>query len=266
MDDLRELQKNWEGFAQTDPLWAICTDPLKKNKGWTREEFLATGRDEIDRVLECAQSLGLKLDWRSSALDFGCGVGRLTRALASRFAECWGVDISPTMIRLAEEINRDVERCHFLLNEGNALTGFEDNRFGFIYTSIVLQHIPPRYAMGYIRELIRILRPGGVLIFQVPDRFQAGIVASLRHRLALRRRLQRLAGMRGSYTMEMHCIPEPKVRELVRQSQARVIDVRLTNSSDPAFNGSLRYLDAEPAKGYVSKQYCVVKNFGGGRV
>src|SRR5690348_9101645 len=117
MNPLAEAKRNWEGLAQTDPLWAICTDPEKRHSKWSREEFFATGRDEIARVLECVKSLGLELDRSAPALDFGCGVGRLTRGMAAYFPECWGVDISPTMVRLAKEFNQDQPRCNFAANE-----------------------------------------------------------------------------------------------------------------------------------------------------
>src|SRR3954467_9640105 len=141
MNPLKELQRNWEGLAQADPLWAICTDPGKRNRQWTKEEFFATGRKEIETVLGYAARIGIRIDKTSPALDFGCGVGRLTRAMAEHFPECCGVDISPTMISTAQEFNRDRPRCHFHQNEDTRLQRLQDNHFGFIYTSLVLQHI-----------------------------------------------------------------------------------------------------------------------------
>lgn len=261
MKSLQELQRNWEGLAQADPLWAICTDPRKQNNKWSKEEFFATGRREIEKVLEYARTLGLRVDQNSPALDFGCGVGRLTRAIAAYFPECWGVDISPTMVRLAKEFNQDVPQCQFLVNEKNSLEEFHDDHFGFIYTSVVLQHIAAKYAKKYVADLVRLLRPGGVLVFQVPDRFCGSPVLKLRLKLALRSRMQRLIGNNPeNYAMEMHCLKERTIRRLVKRVNAQVADVRLTNSTDPSFNGDLKYMDCEPLQGYVSKQYCVVKN------
>src|SRR5258708_32871646 len=216
MKSLEELQRNWEGLVQADALWAICTDPKKQNNKWSREEFFATGRREIEKVLECVRTLGLQLDFNSPALDFGCGVGRLTRAMAFHFSECWGVDISPTMVRLAKEFNQDVPQCQFLVNEKERLEEFHDSHFGFIYTSIVLQHIAGKYAKKYVADLVRLLRPGGVLVFQALDEFRSGPVMKLRLKLALRSRTQRLTGRKTeSYAMEMHCLKERTIRRLV---------------------------------------------------
>ncbi|MGZ7103755.1 MAG: class I SAM-dependent methyltransferase, partial [Candidatus Angelobacter sp.] len=208
MKSLKELQRNWEELAQADPLWAICTDPGKRDRQWTQEELFATGRNEVEVILGYAARTGVCIDRTSPALDFGCGVGRLTRALAGYFPECCGVDISPTMIRLAQELNRDLPQCRFLLNDDARLKSLRDNYFGFIYTSIVLQHIAEPYSRKYIAELVRVLKPGGMLVFQVPERLRATVVTKVRAKLALRAKLRALLGAQNASGMEMHCIKE----------------------------------------------------------
>lgn len=260
MNSLKELQRNWDGLAQSDPLWAICTDPEKRNGEWTREEFFATGRKEIEAVFGYVARIDIDIDKTAPALDFGCGVGRLTRALAQYFLECVGVDISPTMISMARELNRDLPNCRFQLNEDIQLKSLPDNYFGFIYTSLVLQHITSPCSHEYIAELARVLRAGGVLIFQVPEKLHANSLTKLRTRLALRSRLQSVLGKPKPYAMEMHCIRESVIRKLIARLGVRVADVALTNSCDPSFSGDLRYLAQEPLHGYVSKQYCVIKD------
>lgn len=261
MGSLRDLQRSWEGLAQADPLWAICTDPARRNRKWRKDEFFATGDDEIRTVMECLGSLHLDADRNAPALEFGCGVGRLTRAMAAYFPECWGVDISRTMVRLAAEFNHDVPQCRFVLNERDDLREFHDGQFGFVYSSIVLQHIPPRYSKPYLAELVRVLKPGGILVFQVLDDFRAPLLARWRQRLGLRRRMRDLtAGRNGSHFMDLHCIREADVRRVLQAAGAKVVDVRLTNSADPSFNGKLCYLETGPEQGFISKQYCVIKN------
>ena len=169
MISLSEIQANWEGFAQADPLWAICVDSHKRGGRWAKEEFFATGEREINTIIEYLRSLHLSLHTTDVALDFGCGVGRLTRALSQHFDKCWGVDISPTMIQLAKNFHSDNSRCDFWLNEVDHLHRFEDGCFGFIYTSITLQHIPTRYLRKYFLEFVRVLKPGGIFVFQIPD-------------------------------------------------------------------------------------------------
>jgi len=261
MTSLQELQRNWESLAQEDPLWSICTDPEKRHHRWEIDEFFATGKREIEIVMEHLRGLEIPIDRSAPALDFGCGVGRLTRALAEYFPDCFGVDISPTMIRLAEDFNLSYPRCHFRLNQSPDLQIFEDRCFGFIYTSIVFQHIERSYVEKYLAELVRTLKPGGILVFQIVDRFHAGAVARLRHRLKIRRRISRwFKAGQDTFQMEMHCLPESQVRELLKGLKVRISDVRRTNSAEPDFNGRLQFLDHDPEHGFISKQYCVIKN------
>jgi ubiquinone/menaquinone biosynthesis C-methylase UbiE len=260
MASLQELQRNWEGLARTDPLWSICTDPQKRNRKWNAGEFFETGDKEIGKVLSYLRSLGLSPDPNLPVLDFGCGVGRLTRALSGYFPECWGVDISPTMVQLAQDFHKTNPRCHFCLNLTDNLSIFSSGYFGFVYTSIVLQHIERRFVEKYLEELIRALKPGGIFVFQAPDRFKSGVVERLRQKLSLRSRFERLLKKnQNTFQMEMHCIPENAVRKFLARQKVQVADVKLTNSADSSFNGDLQYLDQEPEHGYVSKQYCVVK-------
>lgn len=260
MSSLSKLQENWEGFAQADPLWAICVDSLKRGNRWTQEEFFATGRTEVARMMAYLRSLDLVPDSSSLALDFGCGVGRLTRALAEHFSAGWGVDISPTMIRLAEDFNPGAG-CRFFLNEASDLRAFPDQHFGFIYSSIVFQHIPRKHVEQYLAECIRVLKIGGIFVFQVPEREKAPLVSRLRNRIGFRRRITRLQGRRTveAFVMAMHCISESDIRRSLADQPVRIRDVRLTNSSTGSFNGDLQFLDREPESGFVSKQYCLIK-------
>jgi ubiquinone/menaquinone biosynthesis C-methylase UbiE len=261
MTSLKKLQRNWEGLARTDPLWAICVDPSRRGNKWSREDFFAAGKAEIRRVMEYLRSLGLAPDG-NAALDFGCGAGRLTRALADYFGECWGVDISPAMIALAKKFNHDCTTCHFFLNEKDDLSDFAAGSLGFIYSSIVLQHIPRIFVERYLREFIRVLRPGGVLVFQIPEREIASMITRLKHRIGLRGFFSRLPGMKGlaPFHMQMFCFPESEIRELLETQPVRLLDIKLTNSCIGGFNGNLQFLDREPQAGYVSKQYCVIKS------
>ena len=260
MRSLRELQENWEKLAQSDPLWSICTDPKKSGRRWDPREFFETGKREIDTVLEYVRLLRLTLDKAAPALDFGCGVGRLTRALSNHFSECWGVDISPTMIRMAQEFHKDRERCVFRLNQTNSLPMFQNGYFGFIYASIVFQHIERKYVENYLLEMVRILKPGGIFVFQIPE-FRAGAMEGLRHKVRLRSRLDRWFKKRqDADLMDMHYISEDAVRKFLSNQNVHIADVQRTNSIDPAFNGILHYLDDDPECRYISKQYCLIKS------
>ncbi|HJZ76366.1 MAG TPA: class I SAM-dependent methyltransferase [Vicinamibacterales bacterium] len=156
----------WEDAARTDPLWAILSDPEKRNRAWDLDEFFETGRREIARVFGDLRALGRSPEG-GDALDFGCGVGRLTQALAPSFHHVTGVDISPTMIQLAGRLNRFPDRVRYLVNARSDLVVLPAVSFDFIYSDIALQHIPPDQSRAYIAEFLRVLRPGGIVVFQL---------------------------------------------------------------------------------------------------
>ena len=166
-----DLEAIWEAHARYDPLWAILSDPTKKNRGWEIDRFFDSGDREIRLLIRDLVAAGIDVA-RRDALDFGCGIGRLTHALASHFDRVVGIDISPTMVELATELGAsadDSERVDFVCNPAEDLAMLSSNSFDFIYTNIVLQHIPPELAKNYILEFCRVLRAGGVLVFQVPS-------------------------------------------------------------------------------------------------
>jgi ubiquinone/menaquinone biosynthesis C-methylase UbiE len=166
--NLKALRKHWDLFASRDPLWAILTHPDRKGSRWDTREFFETGVWEIGRSLEQVTALHPSLR-KLRALDFGCGVGRLTQPLAQHFEQAYGVDISPSMIQQANDYNQRGARCQYVLNERSDLHVFPDQHFDFIYSNITLQHMPPRYSRRYIAEFMRVLAPGGALLFQLPS-------------------------------------------------------------------------------------------------
>jgi SAM-dependent methyltransferase len=170
---LKRLRRHWDVLGKKDPLWAVLASDDKRGNRWHVDEFFATGEGEIEEVTTYVEALGVELDHRN-ALDFGCGVGRLTQALADRFDVVWGVDIAPSMIEQAKLYDRHAGTCHYILNERADLQMFESESFGFIYSNIVLQHMDPRYQRSYIREFVRVLAPGGVLVFQLPSEWIEG--------------------------------------------------------------------------------------------
>lgn len=176
-----ELRRNWNDFGKTDPLWAILTVPGTRHGGWDPDEFFRAGQTEIELVMQrvAEETGGRRPAGHGRALDFGCGAGRLTQALAAHFNNVVGVDIAPSMIDLARDYDRSAGKCAFVLLEGEDLSELEDGSFDFAYTAHVLQHMHPRYARRYIAEFIRVLRPDGCAFIQMPTRLVPGLETAL---------------------------------------------------------------------------------------
>jgi SAM-dependent methyltransferase len=165
MQEFRALSRNWDAFGEADPLFGILSDPTKSGGQWGIDEFYDSGREHVDHVLGVLR--GLDVSYRPGVcLDFGCGVGRLTMPLSTRFERTIGVDVAKSMVALARRYDRLGHRCEFVVNRRPDLRMFPDATFDFVHSCLVLQHIPPDIALGYVREFLRVAKPGGLIVFQ----------------------------------------------------------------------------------------------------
>ncbi len=220
---LDEWQKNWDQLGKDDPLWVILTDPSRKGGRWEAKEFFAIGEQEIDEhVIEYLKARKIPVA-RGAALDFGCGVGRLTQGLARHFEEVHGVDISPSMIEHARRFNRYESKVQYHVNNTPHLADFKDNSIDLIYSNITLQHIEPRHAKRFIEDFIRVLRPGGLAIFQV---IEPTFIRSLVPQFAVT--LYRNMKHRGKAYFGMFGVSQREIERLVTERGAEVVEVGRT--------------------------------------
>ncbi|NUU26106.1 MAG: class I SAM-dependent methyltransferase [Streptomycetaceae bacterium] len=222
--DLIRLRADWNVLAAADPLWAVCVTPEAKNGGWDPEAFYATGVAEVSATLARAAELGLPAAG-GRALDLGCGVGRLTRALAEHCDLVVGVDIAPQMVELASRWNPYPDHCEFRLNDAPDLGMFGDATFDLVVSSIVLQHMPEALIRTHLREFARVLRPGGVLLFNLPTRAKLTTARGLAFRYAPRAVVawaqRKLLGYPAP--MEMNGLAEAEVRALLDAAGVDVV-------------------------------------------
>lgn len=230
----------WDELARRDPLWTIKSDPEQAATGWAPEAFFATGREEVDGVLARMAAVGITTPHRR-ALDFGCGVGRLTQALARTYDRVDGVDISPAMIDEANRYNRFGDRCVYHVNVATDLARFESGAFDLVYTRLVLQHIPPRFARAYMAEFVRLLSPAGVLFLQLPSGPEnralrvvppAMLDWTFNHGRAIVRKIRGA----GRSTWEMHWLPPERVARIFHAAGGEIVHAE----PDDTIRGQLR--------------------------
>lgn len=162
----------WDAHAHADPLWAVLSLPEKKGRRWRLQDFMQNGEREIALLMRQLAQLRIPAP-RGPVLDFGCGVGRLSQALGRRFEDVTGADISTGMIALARQLNRYPDRVRYHCTADAGIDALPARAFGFIYSNIVLQHVAPDLAVRYLGEFFRLLRPGGLLVFQLPSHRQS---------------------------------------------------------------------------------------------
>lgn len=256
MSVLERNASEWEANARRNALWAILTDRERTSSTWETDEFFATGRVEIESVMRALAEADAQPNFNGIFLDFGCGVGRNTRALAQRFAAGIGVDVSETMITLARQYSEtDAKRATYVVNRREGLPDMPDGTVDFVYCHIVLQHLPPPLQPVFVREFLRVLKPGGIAAFQIPTQDLAPRKTQLTRRIKSRLRAVLpswlISGIRyalgkgskaAAVTMDMNILPEERVGAIIRESGCTLLAAPYTNSTDTSHRGALRFM------------------------
>ncbi|MDQ6614701.1 MAG: class I SAM-dependent methyltransferase [Actinomycetota bacterium] len=99
-------------------------------------------------------------------LHIGSGLGRVEYHLRSRVRKCWGVDVSPSMVKRAQRLV-PYPNVEFLVSDGATLAHWKDDTFDLIYSFFVFQHLPRAQFERYLREAYVKLASGGRLVFQL---------------------------------------------------------------------------------------------------
>ncbi|MBO9574938.1 MAG: class I SAM-dependent methyltransferase [Sphingobium sp.] len=165
---MADSDSHWRRWGETDAYFGVFADPgfrsdvIEQN----RDAFFGSGRQHVEERLAAAERHFGPVA-RRRALEFGCGVGRLTLPLASAFGEIAALDIAPAMLAEAE---RNAQRSGF----DNIRFALSDDRlseahgqFDLVMSCIVLQHIPVRRGLHILQELLGRVAPGGVAAIQL---------------------------------------------------------------------------------------------------
>jgi 2-polyprenyl-3-methyl-5-hydroxy-6-metoxy-1,4-benzoquinol methylase len=161
--------RDWEKWGASDPYFGVLSEEQFRSRQLdpaAREAFFRIGEQNIAGALDTIHA-GLDAAFAPrSALDFGCGVGRLVIPLARRAERVVGVDISPSMIAEARRncAAEGLGNVDFVLSD-DTLSRVE-GEFDLIHTRIVLPHIPWARGRTILQALAGHVAPGGVLAAQ----------------------------------------------------------------------------------------------------
>ena len=219
----QRIAAQWQTLGQDEPLWSVVTQERFRSSTASPADidaFYASGEEEV-RILEAILTrAGRSLTDFSACFELGCGVGRVTGALAKHFATVHAWDVSASHLdharqRLIPETHPNV--CFGLVERPEQFEALPS--FDFFYSRIVLQHNPPPAMAFMLERILAQLQPGGMACFQVPT-YKAG------YRFALARYLaDDHAG-----TMEMHVLPQTEVFAIAARTGCRIVEVREDDS------------------------------------
>lgn len=154
--------------AEQHPYWAVVTWDKFKGPNQSPEtliEFFATGENHIAGIFKIIENIRPAFA-PQTALDFGCGVGRLLIPLAARGSKVTGVDVSKKMLSLSREnLESRGLAAEGLVTTLDALP--RDARYDLVHSFIVLQHIPVCQAVPIFEDLLSRVSEHGLAVLHL---------------------------------------------------------------------------------------------------
>lgn len=162
-----DTDREWEKWGERDPYYGVITreEFRRKNLGQTeREEFFASGRNHVEYILNlCRAKVDPQFKPRRT-LDFGCGVGRVTFALAGVSQTVVGVDVAAAMLREAEANRQALGVDNVIFSRSDDQLSNIEGAFDFIHSFIVFQHLEVNRGRAIFATLLERLSQGGVFV------------------------------------------------------------------------------------------------------
>jgi SAM-dependent methyltransferase len=159
-----EMRRFWNARAREDAFYFVDT---RQRYGRPDAERFWDADALLDFVLD---QLGVSVKQTDTVLEIGCGIGRITRALATRASEVVALDVSDEMLARGRALNPDLERVRWVQGDGVSLSGVADQSIDASVSLVVFQHVPDAsITLGYVGELGRVLREGAWAALQISN-------------------------------------------------------------------------------------------------
>jgi 2-polyprenyl-3-methyl-5-hydroxy-6-metoxy-1,4-benzoquinol methylase len=218
----------WKSLGISKPYWSVLTNPgyLNENIEQNKEAFYQSGQAELTNLFAALQRSNVSIQPSFKCLEFGCGVGRVTGALATHFASVMGVDVSYEHLQLAESYIQEqglanVELAHLTnLQELSQLGNFD-----FLYSQIVFQHNPPPVTKFILEQLLSQLNPNGLAYFQIPT-YKIGYSFSIEQYL----------NSEDTPEMEMHYLPQDQLFSIITKANCTILEMREDTAIGPSLS------------------------------
>ena len=163
---MADTDAHWKKWGEQDPYFGVLSHSDFRGAsldGSVRKAFFLTGENEITERLDFFGRHYGEIP-RGTAVDFGCGVGRLMLPLGRRYEKVVGIDVSPAMIREAEKNCSEAGlSCVFC----QSVSDLKSNSVDLVHSSHVLQHIAAERGLAIISKLLDALVIGGVAALHI---------------------------------------------------------------------------------------------------
>ncbi len=213
------IAASWTRLGETEPHWSVLSSDsfraarMQANK----KAFFATGAGDAAMIEGVLARNGLALSQFPRAMEFGAGVGRVTRHLAPKVKALAALDVSRSHLALAKDwLAENAIGNVDLIEAANPADFGMREPFDFWFSRIVLQHNPPPVMVRILTRMFAMLAPGGAALFQLPV-YAAGYDFSAE---------RYLASPYSARDIEMHCLPQEAVFRIAAEAGCLALEVR----------------------------------------
>ena len=161
----RDSDREWERFGRDDPYYGVTADEKclhDRLDDDSLRDFFKSGEDHIDFVLTTIRTSVDSEFSPSTALDFGCGVGRCSIPLTRVCQSVVGVDVSDSMLQEARKNCSEHAVSNLSLVKSDDTLSRVSGPFDFVHSFVVFQHIPRKRGEEIFTRLIELLSDNGV--------------------------------------------------------------------------------------------------------
>lgn len=202
-----DLQITWNDFGKSEPFWSVLTSDNYKSQNVNEEildEFYESGYGTILLFEQILQKYNFTFKDKI-VLDFGCGVGRLTKACNDMASKVYGMDISESHLKIAKQ--KDIKSDFFLVDNLETLPKLPNNP-DIITSLIVLQHARPELIRHHVDLLLKILNKNGIALLHIPyDIINYQQITS------------------QTNVMEMHFVPKSNIMKISNNNNCLVLGI-----------------------------------------
>jgi len=212
------IAREWVSLGEADPYWSVITQPQYHLDEFEshRQQFFDSGSHISSLFLAALRRCGINPNFIESCLDYGCGVGRVTAHLAKTFPKVIGVDISQPHLDLAKVFlgSQSISNIE-LIHCDHVRMIHSLPQVDSLLSVITLQHNPPPVIFWLLKNLLDLLKPGGVAFIQLPT-YRNGYLFEIEHYL----------NTPTPNTLEMHFLPQQFVFRAIEEAECICLEVR----------------------------------------
>jgi SAM-dependent methyltransferase len=156
------MRDDWDIRARKNAFYYIAS----WREDWDETSFFQSGEDDYEHFVSGILNRHTP-PANSAVVELGCGAGRMTRSFARRFRRVTAIDVSSEMLERAKTLHGGIDNIRWILGNGVDLTGIPNDSMDFAFSYLVLQHFPTAdLVSAYIGEMLRVLKAGGICLFQ----------------------------------------------------------------------------------------------------